>query len=332
VKVLVTGGAGYIGSHTVAELLQAKEPVVVYDNMAKGHRQAIPGDTPLIIGDIADRERLGSVLRDHGIDTVVHFAASSLVGESMQRPSDYYNNNVVGTLALLDTMLKCGVTRIVVSSTAAVYGEPEKWPINEDMPTIPTNVYGRTKLVIEQMLADFSRAYGLTYVSLRYFNAAGASPGGLIGEDHLPETHLIPLILQTALGRREAVHIFGTDYPTADGTCIRDYIHVADLADAHILAARHLAGGGQSRIYNLGSESGYSVRQVIDRAKAITGIDFPVRETERRDGDPAVLVASSTKIRGDLGWQRRRSDLDTIIDSAWDWHKRHPEGYLPTGD
>jgi len=258
---------------------------------------------------------------------VIHFAASSLVGESMERPSDYYNNNVLGTLSLLDTMLECGVAKIVFSSTAAVYGEPEEWPITEDMPTAPTNVYGRTKLTIEQMLADFSRAYQLSYVSLRYFNAAGALAGGGIGEDHSPESHLIPLVLQTALGLREAVKIFGTDYPTADGTCVRDYIHVSDLADAHVKALQHLKNGGPSKVYNLGSESGHSVRQIISRAKAITGINFPVHEAERRAGDPAVLVASSARIREELGWRPSGSDLDTIIGSAWVWHKNHPGGY-----
>jgi UDP-glucose 4-epimerase len=327
VKILVTGGAGYIGSHVVAELDQRKQSVIVYDNLSKGHDQAIPEGVPLIVGNIADKELLGRTLREHGIDTVIHFAASSLVGESMQRPSDYYNNNVAGTLALLDTMLECGVKRLVFSSTAAVYGEPQEWPIDEDMPLRPSNVYGRTKLIIEQMLNDFSRAYGMIYVSLRYFNAAGASPGGLIGEDHLPETHLVPLVLKTAWGENEAIHIFGTDYPTADGTCIRDYIHVADLADAHVLAAEYLTEAKEAKIYNLGSESGYSVRQVIDRAKAITGVDFPVSEDLRRSGDPAVLVASSARIKRELGWLPKSSSLDTIISSAWEWHRKNPRGY-----
>lgn len=326
-NVLITGGAGYIGSHTVAEILRFGKKVVVYDNLSKGHRSAVPSEVPLIQGDIRDRERLAGVFRDYSIDAVIHFAASSLVGESMERPSEYYNNNVWGTLSLLDTMLACGVTKIVFSSTAAVYGEPEAWPITEDMPTEPTNVYGRTKLAIEQMLADFSKAYQLSYVSLRYFNAAGALTGGGIGEDHSPETHLIPLVLQTALGLRESIKVFGTDYPTPDGTCIRDYVHVSDLADAHVRALQHLMGGGLSRVYNLGSESGHSVRQIIDRAKAITGIDFPVREATRRAGDPAVLVASSGRIREELGWRPASSELDTIIGSAWSWHRNHPQGY-----
>ncbi len=326
-NVLVTGGAGYIGSHTVHELLRAGLRPVVYDNLSTGHAQAVPEGVTVIAGDIRDREKLARALADHRIDAVVHFAAASLVGESMKEPSVYYNNNVVGTLALLDTMAASGVKKIVFSSTAAVYGEPAVWPIDEDMPTVPTNVYGRTKLVIEHMLADFAAAYGLGYVSLRYFNAAGAMAGGTIGEDHAPETHLIPLILKAALGQREAVAIYGTDYPTADGTCIRDYIHVTDLADAHVRALHHLAGGGRPCAYNLGSETGYSVRQVIDRAKAVTGVNFPVREEARRPGDPAVLLASSRRIKQELGWQPRSSDLDTIIASAWRWHRTHPYGY-----
>lgn len=326
-KLLVTGGAGYIGSHTVHELVRAGHNVTVYDNLSKGHRAAVPAGVPLVVGDLRDRELLTRTLREHQIEGVVHFAADSLVGESMQQPAKYYHNNVVATLALLDAMRECGVDKIVFSSTAAVYGEPAEWPITEDMPTRPTNVYGRTKLVIEGMLADFAMAYGLKFVSLRYFNAAGALAGGTIGEDHTPETHLVPLILKTALGQRPTVEIYGTDYPTPDGTCIRDYIHVTDLAVAHVLASEHLAAGGGSKIYNLGSETGFSVRQVIERAKAITGVDFPVRQAPRRAGDPAVLVASSARIRRELGWQPVLSDLDTIIASAWQWHKSHPQGY-----
>ena len=326
-NVLVTGGAGYIGSHTVHELGRAGLKAVVYDNFAKGHQQAVPAGVVTVAGDIRDKERLARAIADNHIEAVVHFAAASLVGESMKEPSTYYNNNVAGTLALLDAIMAGGVKKIVFSSTAAVYGEPAVWPIDEDMPTAPTNVYGRTKLVIEHMLADFAAAYGLSYVSLRYFNAAGAMEGGTIGEDHAPETHLIPLILQAALGQRDSIVIFGTDYPTGDGTCIRDYIHVSDLADAHVRALRHLAAGGRPRVYNLGSETGYSVRQVIDRAKAVTGVDFTVREEDRRPGDPAVLLASSRRIKAELGWQPRSSDLDTIIASAWRWHKAHPHGF-----
>ena len=326
-KVLVTGGAGYIGSHTVYQLVKEGHNVIVYDNLSKGHRKAVPAEVTFVEGDLRDGALLAEVLRSHKIEAVVHFAADSLVGESMGAPSKYYHNNVVATLALLDTMGECGVDKIVFSSTAAVYGEPEVCPICEDMPTQPTNVYGRTKLVIEGMLSDFSMAYGLKYVSLRYFNAAGALAGGAIGEDHAPETHLLPLILQTALGQRSAISIYGTDYDTEDGTCIRDYIHVTDLADAHVLALGHLISGGESRVYNLGSEQGFSVRQVIEQAKAVTGIDFIVQEAPRRAGDPGVLIASSAKIRSELGWQPVQSDLNSIIASAWQWHQTHPEGY-----
>lgn len=326
-KVLVTGGAGYIGSHTVHQLITEGHDVVVYDNLSKGHKKAVSAEALFIQGDLRDVPLLSQVLINHQIEAVVHFAADSLVGESMSEPSKYYHNNVVATLALLDTMRECKVNKIVFSSTAAVYGEPKECPIREDMPTQPTSVYGRTKLVIEGMLADFSMAYGLNYVSLRYFNAAGALAGGQIGEDHTPESHLLPLILKTALGQRPAISIYGTDYDTEDGTCIRDYIHVTDLADAHVRALGHLAGGGQSRVYNLGSEKGFSVREVIEEAKKVTGIDFAVAEDERRPGDPGVLVASSAKIRAELGWVPKESDLRGIIASAWQWHKSHPAGY-----
>lgn len=325
--ILVTGGAGYIGSHTVAALLAVGYDVVVYDNLSKGHRAAVPANIPLIVGDIRDKDLLCDTIKGNDINGVIHFAANSLVGESMANPLDYYHNNVFGTLNLLTSMLACGLGKIVFSSTAAVYGEPETWPIHEDMPVNPTNVYGRTKLVVEGMLRDFAAAYSLAYVSLRYFNAAGARPGGLIGEDHNPETHLIPLVLKTALGRRPAVDVFGTDYPTPDGSCIRDYIHVDDLADAHVKALQHLERGGASKIYNLGSEAGFSVKQVINTAKAVTGLDFPVRETGRRAGDPAILVASSARIRDELNWRPGKSDLSHIIESAWEWHRSHPEGY-----
>jgi len=326
-NILVTGGAGYIGSHTVCKLIELGHTVTVYDNLSKGHAAAVPEQAALIVGDIRDSILLSKTLKENNIQAVIHFAADSLVGESMQQPAKYYQNNVAATLALLETMLDCNVMKIVFSSTAAVYGEPNHWPITEDMPTQPTNVYGRTKLVIEGMLADFAQAYELSYVSLRYFNAAGALAGGSIGEDHNPESHLIPLVLKTALGQRQAIDIYGTDYPTADGTCIRDYIHVVDLAMAHVLAVSHLLSGGSSRVYNLGSEQGFSVREVINQAKDITGIDFNVREIERRTGDPAVLVASSEKIRTELGWMPRYSNLDSIIKDAWVWHKGHPQGY-----
>jgi UDP-glucose 4-epimerase len=326
-NVLVTGGAGYIGSHTVHELIKNNIKVIVFDNESKGHREAVPNGVTLVSGDLRDKNLLSATIRQNAIEAVIHFAADSLVGESMQDPGKYYKNNVVGTISLLDAMRECSVGRIVFSSTAAVYGEPAKWPITEDVPTVPTNVYGRTKLIIEKILADYSSAYKLNYVSLRYFNAAGALVAGGIGEDHNPETHLIPLVLKTALGQRKAIDIYGTDYPTKDGTCIRDYIHVLDLADAHVCSLLYLAAGGKSNVYNLGSEEGYSVRQVIDEAKSVTGIDFPVNECERRLGDPAVLIASSTRIKKDLGWQRHFSDLKTIIGTAWNWHKNNPHGF-----
>ena len=327
VNVLVAGGAGYIGSHTVAALAKTDHKVVVYDNLVSGHLEAVSEAVLLIEGDLLDTDFLRHVLVTYEIDAVVHFAAYSLVGESMERPEEYYRNNVLGTFSLLSAMKSAGVDRIVFSSTAAVYGEPASWPIEESFATAPTNVYGRTKLAVEGMLADYARAYDLNYVSLRYFNAAGAADGGKIGEDHTPETHLIPLVLKAALGQRKAVQLFGADYPTEDGTCIRDYVHVEDLAAAHVLALEHLAKDGGSRVYNLGSEKGFSVRQVIETAKRVTGVDFAVEERPRRAGDPAVLVASSAAIRRELGWQPQKSDLETIIGSAWAWHKAHPRGF-----
>lgn len=326
-NVLVAGGAGYIGSHAVLALEKAGHKVTVYDNLATGHVESVPESVLLIEGDLLDTDFLKHVLVTYEIDAVVHFAAFSLVGESMERPEEYYRNNVLGTFSLLAAMKSAGVDKIVFSSTAAVYGEPEEWPIKETAQVTPTNVYGRTKLTVEGMLADYSRAYDLQYVSLRYFNAAGAAADGKIGEAHTPETHLIPLVLQTALGQRKSVQIFGTDYPTADGTCMRDYVHVDDLAAAHVLALEHLSREGGSRVYNLGSETGFSVRQVIETAKKVTGVDFAVEERPRRAGDPAVLVASSETIRRELGWEPQKSDLETIVRDAWAWHKTHPRGY-----
>ncbi|KMO85721.1 UDP-glucose 4-epimerase [Megasphaera cerevisiae DSM 20462] len=326
-NVLVTGGAGYIGSHTVRALLAQGHQVTVLDNLSRGHRDAVPQQVRLIIEDIHHIDKVRRILETAHIDAVMHFAAHSQVGESMENPTIYYDNNVVGSYCLLEAVRQAGVKYMVFSSTAAVYGEPEKTPITEDMPYCPTNVYGQTKLMIENMLAQFSRAYGLKYVALRYFNAAGAAADGSIGEDHTPETHLIPLILQTALGLRKSIKIFGTDYPTPDGTCIRDYIHVTDLADAHCRVLSYLAQGGVSQYFNLGSQHGFSVRDMIETAKQVTGRDFLVEEAPRRAGDPAVLVAASGKIREITGWQPIRSSVETIIADAWNWHSHHRSGY-----
>ncbi len=326
-NILVTGGAGYIGSHVVEELQKSGFTPIVYDNFSTGHAVAVPEDVQLVEGDIHDVRFARHIMEQFGIDAVIHFAASSLVGESMSDPAKYYFNNVEGSLHLLEAMRGAGVDRIVFSSTAAVYGEPEQVPITEDSRLQPTNVYGRTKLMIEKMLADYDMAYDFRYVALRYFNAAGASPTRDIGEDHNPESHLIPLILKTAQGVRKQVAIFGTDYPTEDGTCIRDYIHVCDLARAHVLALQHLLRGGASRVYNLGSENGFSVRQMMDCAKQVTGVDFSVVEEARRAGDPAVLIASSGKIREELGWQPQHSSVQEVIATAWKWHQGHPHGY-----
>ncbi|SYX82330.1 UDP-glucose 4-epimerase GalE [Paenibacillus alvei] len=324
--VLVTGGAGYIGSHTVAELLARGEEVVIVDSLETGHKDAVLGGT-LHIGDIRDSAFLDSVFAQHSIDAVIHFAAYSLVGESMSNPAKYYDNNVHGTLVLLEAMRKHQVSRIVFSSTAATYGEPERTPIVETEATNPTNVYGETKLTMERMMRWFDQAHDIRYVSLRYFNAAGAHENGKIGEDHRPETHLIPLVLQTALGQRKEMKVFGNDYPTADGTCIRDYIHVSDLADAHVLAVEYLRGGGQSDVFNLGSGNGFSVLEVIQTAERVTGRSVPTVLEERRAGDPAVLIASANKAKSVLGWNPKRDDLIVLIDSAWRWHQARPHGY-----
>ncbi len=326
-NILVTGGAGYIGSHVVEALQEAGFTPIVYDNLSTGHAAAVPEDVQLIEGDIHNVTFAKHIMEQYEIDAVIHFAASSLVGESMENPSKYYFNNVEGSFHLLEAMRGAGVDRIVFSSTAAVYGEPEEVPIKEDSKLNPTNVYGRSKLVIEGMLKDYDMAYDMRYVALRYFNAAGASPTRVIGEDHNPESHLIPLVLKTAQGVRKQVAIYGTDYPTEDGTCVRDYIHVCDLAKAHVLALQHLLKGGASRVYNLGSENGFSVRQIIDSAKKVTGVDFTVVEEARRAGDPAVLIASSEKIREELGWVPEHSNVEEVISTAWNWHKGHPHGY-----
>lgn len=326
-NILVTGGAGYIGSHTVEALKNSGFTPIVYDNFSTGHELAVPDDVQLVEGDIHDVRFAKHIMEQFDIAAVIHFAAYSLVGESMTDPAKYYFNNVEGSLHLLEAMRGAGVDHIVFSSTAAVYGEPQQVPITEDSQLVPTNVYGRTKLAIEGMLADYARAYDMSYVALRYFNAAGASLTSDIGEDHSPESHLLPLILKTAQGVRKSISVFGTDYSTEDGTCVRDYVHVCDLAQAHVLALRHLLQGGSSKAYNLGSEKGFSVKQMIDTAKAVTGIDFSVVEEARRAGDPAVLIASSAKIRQELGWEPQHSNVEEIISSAWAWHKKHPYGY-----
>ncbi|MGN8770798.1 UDP-glucose 4-epimerase GalE [Paenibacillus barengoltzii] len=324
--ILVTGGAGYIGSHTVAALLEQGREVVVIDNLQTGHREALLGGK-LYEGDLRDKPLLAKLFAENEIEAVIHFAANSLVGESMKDPVKYFDNNVYGTLCLLDAMDQANVRKIVFSSTAATYGEPEKVPIEESDPTRPTNVYGETKLTMERMMAWFDQVLGIKYVSLRYFNAAGAHESGKIGEDHRPESHLIPLIIQAALGQRPSIQVFGDDYNTGDGTCIRDYIHVSDLADAHLRAVDHLLGGGESDVFNLGNGQGFSVKEVIETVKQVTGRDFPVVISPRRAGDPAVLIASSDKARRVLGWNPTRNKLSSIIESAWQWHNSHPNGY-----
>ncbi|WP_339817132.1 UDP-glucose 4-epimerase GalE [Paenibacillus sp. FSL R7-0216] len=324
--ILVTGGAGYLGSHTVAALLEQGKEVVVIDNLQTGHREALLGGK-LYEGDLRDKALMAKLFAENEIEAVIHFAANSLVGESMKDPVKYFDNNVYGTLCLLDAMDQANVRKIVFSSTAATYGEPEKVPIEETDPTRPTNVYGETKLTMERMMAWFDQVLGIQYVSLRYFNAAGAHESGKIGEDHRPESHLIPLIIQAALGQRPSIQVFGDDYNTADGTCVRDYIHVSDLADAHLRAVNHLLGGGESDVFNLGNGQGFSVKEVIETVKDVTGHDFPVVISPRRAGDPAVLIASSDKARRVLGWNPTRNQLANIIESAWQWHNNHPNGY-----
>jgi UDP-glucose 4-epimerase len=323
-NVLVTGGAGYVGSVVTSELLRAGHRVTVYDNLSHGKRKAIPQGADLIVGDVADRDALSHAFRTRVPEAVLHFAALIEAGESMKVPERYFRNNTATTLTLLETMLEQGVKRFVFSSTAALYGNPERTPIQETDPLQPTNAYGESKLLVERMLDWFYRIHGLRYASLRYFNAAGAMTDR--GEDHRPESHVIPLVLKVALGQRDNISIYGTDYPTPDGTCVRDYIHVLDLAAAHVLALDALSDRGQL-IYNLGNGRGFSVREVIEVARQVTGHSIPTVESERRPGDPAVLVASSQKIQDELGWNPQHPELTDIVSSAWEWHRNHPQGY-----
>ena len=325
--ILVLGGAGYIGSHTVYELIDAGRDVVVVDNLLTGFRQAVHPKARFYQADIRDRAAMDKVFEAEDIEGVVHFAASSQVGESMTDPLKYYDNNLYGTTVLLQSMVAHGVKKIVFSSTAATYGEPESVPILESDKTVPTNCYGETKLAMERMMSWVSRAHGLKYVALRYFNACGAHISGAIGEAHDPETHLVPIILQVPNGKRDHVSIFGDDYPTKDGTCVRDYIHVSDLAQAHVLALDYLLKGGDNNVFNLGNGVGFTVKEVIDTARAVTGHPIPAQVSPRRAGDPAQLIASSAKAVEVLGWKPKYNDLSTIISTAWKWHQSHPDGY-----
>ena len=325
--ILVLGGAGYIGSHTVYELIDAGRDVVVADNLMTGFRAAVHPKARFYEVDIRDQASIDAVFEKEQIDGVIHFAAFSQVGESMTRPLKYYENNLWGTTSLLKSMVAHGVDKIVFSSTAATYGEPEQVPIMESDRTEPTNCYGETKLAMEKMMSWTGKAHPLRYVALRYFNACGAHPGGAIGEAHDPETPLIPLIRQVPLGKREKISIFGDDYPTPDGTCIRDYIHVTDLAQAHILALDYLLNGGENDVFNLGNGVGFTNKEVVDVARAVTGHPIPAEIAPRRAGDPAQLVASSEKAKSVLGWKPRYADLNAIVSSAWTWHKNHPNGY-----
>jgi len=320
-KILVVGGAGYIGSHMVKDLLDAGYHVITLDDLSTGHRELLPGGE-FVEGGLGDVVLLDKLFSTHKISAVMHFAAFSLVGESVEKPLKYYRNNMAATAELLDSMIRHSVKRFIFSSTAAVYGEPVDIPITESHPCTPTNPYGESKIAVERMLKDCDSAYGLKYISLRYFNAAGADRSGEIGERHRNETHLIPLVLQVAAGRRENIKIFGTNYPTPDGTCIRDYIHVSDLSGAHLLALNSLLSGGDSAVYNLGNNRGYSVREVIELSRKVTGKPIPAIEANKRPGDPAILIASSDKIKKNLGWKPEYEDLETIIKTAWKWHQK----------
>ncbi|MBX7159880.1 MAG: UDP-glucose 4-epimerase GalE [Acidimicrobiia bacterium] len=324
-RTLVTGGAGYIGSQTVRDLVTAGTEVVVLDDLSTGHTAALPDGVALVQASLADAASVRAAL--DGVDAVLHFAASIEAGESVTDPRRFWRNNTANTLTLLDAMVDSGVHRLVFSSTAAVYGNPESVPITEDAPLRPTNPYGQTKLASEMAIGDYARAYGIRHVILRYFNAAGADPSGLHGPDHHHKTHLITLCMEAAAGRVDSLSVFGTDYPTPDGTCIRDYIHVADLAAAHLDALRYLGAGGPDAVFNLGNGTGHSVRDVVACAHEVTGVDFAVVEASRREGDPTELVASSERASAQLGWRPTRGDLATIVGDAWRWHESHPRGY-----
>lgn len=324
--ILVCGGAGYIGSHMVAELLAQNKEVIILDNFEKGHEDAILGGK-IYKGDLRDKNILDKIFTENHVEAVIDFAAYSLVGESMVEPLKYFNNNVSGTISLLEAMKKYGVKYIVFSSTAATYGEPENTPILENDKTIPTNAYGESKLLVEKILKWCDTCYGIKFTVLRYFNAAGAHINGKIGEDHSPETHLIPLILQVALNKRDEIMIFGDDYKTKDGTCVRDYIHVSDLASAHLLALNRLIDGGESGIYNLGNGTGFTVKEVIEVARKVTNHPIPAKIAPRRAGDPAILIASSDKAISELNWKPKFNSLETIIETAWKWHSSHIDGY-----
>ena len=328
--VLVSGGAGYIGSHAVKALVKAGQRVIIYDDLSAGHREAAEraggGAATLVQGDVADTPHLTEVLRTNGVDAVMHFAAWLSVGESVRNPAGYYRNNVAGALSVLDAMIAAGARHFVFSSTAAVFGNPVETPIVEDHPTQPINAYGETKLAVERALPHYARAYGITSVALRYFNAAGADPDGALGEDHDPELHVIPKAIDAALGRG-SFQLFGEDYATPDGTCLRDYVHVSDLASAHLLALDALRGGAATTVYNLGNGRPTSVRAILDAVQRVTGHAVPHTCAPRREGDPAVLFASSERIRRELGWKPEFEDVDTIVETAWRWRERHPHGY-----
>lgn len=326
-SILVLGGAGYIGSHAVYQLIDQKSEVIVIDNLQTGHIEAIHPNATFYHGDIRDRAFMRTVFETETIDAVLHFAANSLVGESMEKPLEYFDNNVYGTQVVLQMMAEFNVKKIVFSSTAATYGEPKSVPITEEMPTNPTNPYGETKLTMEKMMKWSEQAHDIRYVALRYFNVAGARESGEIGEDHYPETHLVPLILEVALKQRPHITVFGEDYDTADGTCIRDYVHVEDLIDAHLLALNYLTMDGKSDVFNLGSSQGFSVNEMISAARDVTGESIPSQSGERRAGDPSVLIASSQKASELLGWQPKRTAIKQIISDAWNWHVTHPNGY-----